>query len=104
MHLNIEGIYEYVHSGQAEEAASWEDVAGGQLSASFSRMLTNELNSLDGVWCSVAHIYPSTIRRLELNNSEIGPAHDAKKGKGSIVLDRFHDPKQWKLPLFEVRR
>lgn len=85
-------------------AASWGDVAGAQLDTSFTRMLIDELKSLDGSPCSIAHIYASIHRNAIVNNLGRGPVHIAKKGKESIILAKIYGPKQRKPESFEVRR
>lgn len=85
-------------------ATSWGDIAGAQLDTSFTRMLIDELKSLNGAPCSIAHVYSSIHRNATVNKIERGPVHIAKKGKDSIILAPFRGPKRRKLEPSEARR
>ena len=70
-------------------ASNWESQAGSALNTSFTKILTRELEHLDGSACSVAHIYAKLHREALKNNIAAPPIHVAHPTKASIILEKL---------------
>lgn len=66
------------------------------IDTSFTRVLVDELNVLNGASQSIAGIFASMFRNASQNQVEAPPAHIIKKGINSITLAKLADPKQKK--------
>lgn len=85
-------------------AAAWDATAGSAINTSFTRILIDELNVLNGAPQTIASIFASMFRNATQSQLDALPVHIIKRGTDSITLAKLAGPKQMKPEAFETRK